>query len=59
MRHKATKMASSTFGIFLYLLGVFAWAYAHNEANTLVLVDNLAIRESHSLFFKGLQGNLA
>lgn len=49
-------MASTNFGIFLYLLGIFALAYAQNDANTLVLVDNLAIRETHSLFFKGLQG---
>lgn len=27
------------------------------DANTLVLLDNLAIRETHSIFFKSLQGN--
>lgn len=28
------------------------------EAPTLVLLDNLAIRETHSMFFKSLQGKL-
>lgn len=32
--------------------------YCSSEAsgNTLVLLDNLAIRETHSIFFKSLQG---
>lgn len=28
------------------------------DADTLVLLDNLAIRETHSMFFKSLQGKL-
>lgn len=31
-------------------------AVLETDANTLILLDNLAIRETHSLFFKSLQG---
>lgn len=31
-------------------------AVLESDANTLVLLDNLAIRETHSIFFKSLQG---
>ncbi|XP_055913857.1 dolichyl-diphosphooligosaccharide--protein glycosyltransferase 48 kDa subunit [Eupeodes corollae] len=41
--------------IFLILLTTGAFAVLENEAETLVLLDNLAIRETHSIFFKTLQ----
>lgn len=40
----------------LFFIGLLAFAYAQNTGDTLVLVDNLAIRETHSIFFKNLQG---
>lgn len=33
-------------------------AVLETDANTLVLLDNLAIRETHSIFFKSLQGKM-
>lgn len=39
------------------ILGLIAFAsIAYAEQETLVLVDNLNIRETHSQFFKSLQG---
>lgn len=49
-------MAGKLFGICLILVHFWAHSHAHNEGDTLVLVDNLAIRETHSIFFRGLQG---
>lgn len=50
-------MANSKFiGIGLILVHFWAVICAQNGGDTLVLVDNLAIRETHSIFFKGLQG---
>lgn len=41
------------------ILGVIAcFTLALAEQETLVLVDNLNIRETHSQFFKSLQGKL-
>lgn len=40
--------------ILFGILACFSIAYADQE--TLVLVDNLNIRETHSQFFKSLQG---
>ncbi len=41
------------------LIAVLAIAHCQavleTDANTLVLLDNLAIRETHSIFFKSLQ----
>lgn len=50
-------MANHNFIVFSLILMQF-WAinFAQNAGDTLVLVDNLAIRETHSIFFKGLQG---
>lgn len=42
--------------IFL-LLVTTSLAILPDEAPTLVLLDNLAIRETHSMFFKSLQGD--
>ncbi|GBM62824.1 Dolichyl-diphosphooligosaccharide--protein glycosyltransferase subunit [Araneus ventricosus] len=39
--------------VFAYCFSVFA--AVHCGGQTLVLLDNLAIRETHSMFFKGLQ----
>lgn len=41
--------------LILGVLACFSIAYADQE--TLVLVDNLNIKETHSQFFKSLQGN--
>lgn len=49
-------MAIQKLEILSILFGLFAYIYAQNAGDTLVLVDNLAIRETHSIFFKGLQG---
>lgn len=49
-------MATSNFLIFLYFLGISALAYAQNDADTLVLLDTLATRETHITFFKEIQG---
>lgn len=49
-------MANKIFGIYLVLGFLLALINAQNTVDTLVLVDNLAIRETHSIFFKGLQG---
>lgn len=51
-------MAKKNFLIFSILIGFCAIVYAQNDWETLVLVDNLAIRETHSIFFKGLQGKI-
>lgn len=40
----------------LIFISFWAFACAQNAGDTLVLVDNLAIRETHSIFFKDLQG---
>lgn len=40
---------------FLLLPAIFA--VTHAGGNTLVLLDNLAIKETHSIFFKSLQGS--
>lgn len=42
-------------GFSLILAACLIPAFAQD---TLVLLDNLAIRETHSIFFKSLQGNL-
>lgn len=49
-------MANKIFGIYLVFGFLLALINAQNTGDTLVLVDNLAIRETHSIFFKGLQG---
>lgn len=49
-------MARKLFGICLILVHFWVQSYAQNAGDTLVLVDNLAIRETHSIFFRGLQG---
>lgn len=49
-------MVNKLSGIFLVFLYFCALSCAQNAGDTLVLVDNLAIRETHSIFFKGLQG---
>ena len=47
-----------TFRNFLGLLVLPAlFAITNAGGNTLVLLDNLAIKETHSLFFKSLQGS--
>lgn len=52
-------MANRKFiGFSLILMQFWALNYAQNAGDTLVLVDNLAIRETHSIFFKGLQGKI-
>lgn len=52
-------MANHKFiGFSLILMQFWALNYAQNAGDTLVLVDNLAIRETHSIFFKGLQGKI-
>lgn len=38
-------------GFFLVIL-----AYSRGENETLVLLDNLAIKETHSMFFRSLKG---
>lgn len=49
-------MSTKLFVLFLGIFAVSATSQALNPGDTLVLLDNLAIRESHSIFFKGLQG---
>lgn len=49
-------MASKLFGICLISVLFWVQSNANNTGDTLVLVDNLAIRETHSIFFRGLQG---
>lgn len=44
------------FQLCLVFVGLLAFANAQNAGDTLVLVDNLAVRETHSIFFKNLQG---
>ena len=47
---------------FIVLISVFmilsAFVKADEKKETLVLLDNLATRETHSIFFKNLQGKL-
>lgn len=44
----------------LVVLGLFfIIATAKAAGNTLVLLDNQVIRETHSIFFKSLQGNIS
>lgn len=49
-------MANKLLGIYLIFAYSLALFNAQSTSDTLVLVDNLAIRETHSIFFKGLQG---
>lgn len=42
--------------ILIFFIAICAVSHAQNAGDTLVLLDNLAIRETHSIFFKGLQG---
>lgn len=48
-------MAYLRFILFL-VLASWSFSWAQNAGDTLVLVDNLAIKETHSIFFKSLQG---
>lgn len=38
------------------VLLILSFANAAEKKETLVLLDNLAVRETHSIFFKNLQG---
>lgn len=42
--------------IFVFFVTFVAFVHSQQEKNTLVLLDNLATRETHSIFFKSLQG---
>ena len=42
--------------LLLFALANYSNAVLQTDADTLVLLDNLAIRETHSMFFKSLQG---
>lgn len=42
------------FFVFLLFLNIGAFVKAANDGETLVLLDSLATRETHSIFFKGL-----
>lgn len=53
---KEKKMVRVKFQLCLFFVGLLAFANAQNAGDTLVLVDNLAVRETHSIFFKNLQG---
>lgn len=48
-------MAHFRFILFV-ILASWSVSWAQNAGDTLVLVDNLAIKETHSIFFKSLQG---
>lgn len=54
--NQVKKMAIRKIKILSILIGLCAFVYAQNAGDTLVLLDNLAIRETHSIFFKSLQG---
>ncbi|XP_036318776.1 dolichyl-diphosphooligosaccharide--protein glycosyltransferase 48 kDa subunit [Rhagoletis pomonella] len=45
----------SRYLVFIFLAIQASNAILDSDANTLVLLDNLAIRETHSIFFKSLQ----
>lgn len=49
-------MSQKIVAIFLMFLHLWVNSNAQVAGDTLVLVDNLAIRETHSIFFRGLQG---
>lgn len=53
---KKIMMGKVFFGISLICAYFCTLSWAQNAGDTLVLVDNLAIRETHSIFFKSLQG---
>lgn len=43
---------------FFVVCGLFlSFSLVSCGGETLVLLDNLALRETHSMFFKGLQGS--
>jgi hypothetical protein len=42
--------------ISLFIVLIAAFSNAEQKKDTLVLLDNLATRETHSIFFKNLQG---
>lgn len=44
--------------VILGLLAYISASLADRDQETLVLVDNLNIRETHSQFFKSLQGKI-
>ena len=50
----AVKMSTIIFSLVLCLFASISSA----DRETLVLLDNLAIRETHSIFFKSLTGKL-
>lgn len=57
-KHTAIMANLKFIGFSLILTQLWALNLAQNAGDTLVLVDNLAIRETHSIFFKGLQGKI-
>lgn len=44
--------------IFVLIVALSALVYAAEKKETVVLLDNLATRETHSIFFKNLQGEI-
>ena len=42
--------------LFVLIAVILAFVSAEEKKETLVLLDNLATRETHSIFFKNLQG---
>lgn len=48
-------MALSRFSAYFSVL-IISFYSVYCEKDTLVLLDNLAIRETHSIFFKALKG---
>lgn len=50
------RLAMSKVSLLLVLSIFGALGCAHGDGETLVLLDNLAIKETHSMFFNSLQG---
>lgn len=55
-KHKEINMARIVLSTLFGIVAISLICQAQNTADTLVLVDNLAIRETHSIFFKNLHG---
>lgn len=44
--------------LLIIAIANYSNAVLQTDADTLVLLDNLAVRETHSMFFKTLQGKI-
>lgn len=57
-KRRKKKIVKMKAGLYLLLIFAISIANCAEKQETLVLLDSLAIRETHSIFFKSLQGKI-